>query len=136
MGFLDFAQAKDARDLVYNTPTDELTPEHKAKVSHELLGGAAAFEAMHVWEQEQRKEGKPVKHGLAKEALAALAAAEVDKVAESKGLDFVDREKAKTHASQQAESLYDAHYGDKEVYDPTEHEIHETMRHQEPVQEL
>jgi len=99
---------------VYNT--DEITEEHKAKFSHELIGGAAAWEAMHLWEKEQRKEGKQVSHGFAKEALAALAAAEVDKVAESKGLDFVDRERAKHHAKKQAEDLYDKQYGGQENY--------------------
>lgn len=73
---------------------------------------------MHLWEKEQRKEGKEVKHGFAKEALAALAAAEVDKVAETKGLDFIDRERAKHHAKKQAEELYERQYGDKESYNP------------------
>ena len=34
-------------------------------MSHELLGSAAAFEGMRLWEQNQRKEGKPVEHGRA-----------------------------------------------------------------------
>lgn len=40
---------------------------------------------------------------MAKELLAGLAAAEVDKLAESKGLNWLDREKAKHQAQQQAE---------------------------------
>lgn len=57
-------------------------------------------------------------HGLAKELLAAVAGAEVDKLAETKGLDFVDKERAKHHAKKQAEQLYDQQYGDMDQYDP------------------
>lgn len=32
---------------------------------------------------------------------------QVDKLAETKGMDYLDREKAKRHAKQQAENLYD-----------------------------
>lgn len=131
MGFFDFGlyslppstsiltpptdDARAARDHVYQ---DEYSDDHKAKLSHELIGGAAAFEAMHLWESKQRREGKEVSHGFAKEALAALAGAEADKLFETKGLDFLDREKTKRHAKRQAEELYDRQYGDKECYDP------------------
>jgi hypothetical protein len=54
--------------------------------------------------------GKPVSHQFAKELLVGFAGAEVDKLAETKGLDFIDREKAKHQAKQQAEHLYDEHY--------------------------
>ncbi len=104
--------AKDARDEVYDG-----TP-HESKLSHELIGSAAAFEGMRLWEQHQRKEGKTVNHGVAKELLAAAVGFEVDKLVETKGLDFVDRERAKHHAKQQAEHLYDEHYGREEHYDP------------------
>ncbi|KAK1761015.1 hypothetical protein QBC47DRAFT_368832 [Echria macrotheca] len=116
MGFFDFAEAKSARDEVYDTP--EYSDEHKSKFSHELVGGAAAFEAMHLWEKQQRKEGNEVNHGFAKEALAALAGAETDKLFETKGLDFIDREKAKHHAKEQVQDLYDQQYGDKDSYRP------------------
>lgn len=91
---------------------------HESHLSHELIGGAAAFEAMHLFENQQRKEGKTVSHGFAKEMLAAVAGAEVDKLAETKGLDFLSKEKAKHHAKKQAEDLYDQHYGDMQEYDP------------------
>ena len=52
------------------------------------------------------------------ELLAAAVGFEVDKLAETKGLDFVDRERAKHHAKKQAEQLYDEHYGGQEQYDP------------------
>ncbi|KAK5662963.1 hypothetical protein OQA88_6375 [Cercophora sp. LCS_1] len=125
MGFFDFDEAASARDQVYQ---DDYSEEHKAQLSHEVVGGAAAFEAMHLWESKQRKEGKEVSHGFAKEALAALAGAEADRLFETKGLDFVDREKAKHHARRQAEELYDRQYGDRDNYNPREVEVHETMR--------
>lgn len=62
--------------------------------------------------------GEVVKHQFAKEALAGLAAAEVDKLVETKGLDAIDREKAKHHAKKQAEHLYDEQYGHHDHYDP------------------
>ena len=36
---------------------------------------------------------------------------QVDKLAETKGMDYLDREKAKRHAKQEAENLYDQNYG-------------------------
>jgi len=54
--------------------------------------------------------GKPVSHQFAKELLVGIAGAEVDKLAETKGMDFVDREKAKHHAKENAEQMYDEHY--------------------------
>lgn len=43
--------------------------------------------------------GKPVSHAFAKEAIAGLAGAEVDKLAETKGMDEYDRERAKHSVS-------------------------------------
>lgn len=40
---------------------------------------------------------------MAKELMAGFAGAFIDREVESKGLDFVDREKAKYHARQQIE---------------------------------
>jgi hypothetical protein len=104
--------AKEARDEVYDGQP------HESKLSHELIGSAAAFEGMRLWEKKQREEGKTVNHGLAKELLAAAVGFEVDKLVETKGLDFIDRERAKHHAKKQAEELYDQHYGGQDQYDP------------------
>ncbi len=62
--------------------------------------------------------GKPVEHAFAKEALAGLAAGEVDKLAETKGMDFVDRERAKHAARENVNNMYDQHYGGQDNYDP------------------
>lgn len=77
---------------------------------------------MHLWEKRQRKEGKPVNHGLAKEVLAAMAGAEADKLFErSRGkreMEGVDREEARRHAVRQVEGMYDDHYGGGGQWDP------------------
>ncbi|KAE8216307.1 hypothetical protein CF327_g474 [Tilletia walkeri] len=104
MGFF----GSDSHEQVYNQ--FDGSEEHKGKLSHELIGGAAAFEAMRAYEQHEASEGKPANHALAKEILAGFAGAEVDKLFETKGLDFLDREKAKRHAKQEAEQAYDNQY--------------------------
>ena len=43
---------------------------------------------------------------------------EVDKLAETKGMDFYDKEKAQHHAKKGAEKMYDDHYGDMDQYNP------------------
>lgn len=62
--------------------------------------------------------GKQVSHQFAKELLAGFAGAEVDKLAETKGADFIDREQAKRQAKERAHDLYDQHYGGQDGYDP------------------
>ncbi|ODO07391.1 hypothetical protein L198_00970 [Cryptococcus wingfieldii CBS 7118] len=102
MGLFDaFNNDASGRDQVYNI--DSNNEEHKAKLSHELIGGAAGFEAMRAYEKHQAANGKPANHAFAKELLAGFASAEVDKLFETKGLDAYDREEAKRHAKQQAE---------------------------------
>ncbi|THV65771.1 hypothetical protein D6D19_08426 [Aureobasidium pullulans] len=104
-------ESSDAYDQAYND-------NHEGKLSHEILAGGASFAAMHAFEERQRKEGKPVNHEFAKELIASFAGAEVDKLVETKGLDYVDKEKAKHQAKQNAERLYDEQYGQYDQYDP------------------
>ena len=69
--------------------------------------------------------GKPVSHAFAKELLAGFAAAEVDKLAETKGEDWFDREKTKHQAKRNAERMYDEHYIDgqnADRYNPNEYD--------------
>lgn len=82
---------------------------------------------MRLYNQKAEREGRKDDHAFAKEILAGIAGASVDGkftrtrsirwmtrlylifaigLVESKGLDFVDREKAKRHAEKQAEELY------------------------------
>ena len=58
-------------------------------------------------------------HAFAKELLAGFVGAEVDKLAETKGEDWFDRERAKHEAKKRAENMYDDHYGDQDQYDPS-----------------
>ena len=51
--------------------------------------------------------GEEVSHGFAKEMLAGFAGAGVDRIAETKGADFIDKEKAKHEAKQKSAELYD-----------------------------
>jgi hypothetical protein len=92
--------------------------EHEAKFSHELIAGAASFEAVKLFEDRQRREGKPVSHAFAKEMLAGIAGGEVDKLIETKGLDYIDRDQAKRDAGERAQLSYDHHYGQQEEWHP------------------
>ncbi|BGP33841.1 hypothetical protein JCM10296v2_005647 [Rhodotorula toruloides] len=60
-------------------------------------------QAQKAYAQHCQREGKPESHQKARELLAAFAAAEADKIFETKGLDFLDREEAKRQARQHAE---------------------------------
>lgn len=57
--------------------------------------------------------GHPDEHAQAKEILAGAIGFFVDREVETKGLDFIDREKAKRHAQQQAEQELSNQYGDR-----------------------
>ncbi|KAK4501723.1 hypothetical protein PRZ48_007532 [Zasmidium cellare] len=108
-----FDEARDNYQQTYES-------DNKAEFSHELLAGGASFAAFKVFEDHQRKEGKPVSHQFAKELLAGFAGAEVDRLAETKGADYIDREKAKHEAKRRSEELYDQHYGGQDQYDPNQ----------------
>jgi hypothetical protein len=66
----------------------------------------------------QPQSGQQVSHGFAKEMLAGIVGAEVDKLAETKGMDEYDRIEAKRHAERSAGNMYDQHYRDADQYDP------------------
>ncbi|KAF8955977.1 hypothetical protein BDZ97DRAFT_1672438 [Flammula alnicola] len=74
-------------------------PHHKSQLSHELIAAAASYEAMKAYQQHCEKNGKPASHAQAIEILAALSGAFIDHIAETKGLDFVDSQKAKHHGT-------------------------------------
>ncbi|RPD67153.1 hypothetical protein L226DRAFT_565900 [Lentinus tigrinus ALCF2SS1-7] len=102
MGFFssDSDQAQ-AYDQVVNAP-------HKAELSHELIAAAASYEAAKAYENHCEREGKPESHEKAKEIMAGFAGAFIDRMVETKGLDFVDRERAKRHAQTQVEEVVTA----------------------------
>ncbi|KAG2359955.1 hypothetical protein BDR07DRAFT_1360570 [Suillus spraguei] len=80
----------DAYNQVNNAP-------HKAKLSHELIAAAASYEAMKAYNAHCEKNGKPASHDKAKEIMAGFAGAFIDHLVETKGLDLMDRQKAKHH---------------------------------------
>ncbi|KAF7965984.1 hypothetical protein HWV62_7130 [Athelia sp. TMB] len=95
MGWFDNSNADQ-----YNSDVDNLQQHQPSKV-HELIGGAAAYEAAKAYEDHCAANGQPPSHAKAKEVLAGLAGAFVDREVETRGLDFVDREEAKRQARQQ-----------------------------------
>lgn len=49
--------------------------------------------------------GQPPSHAKAKEIMAGFAGAFVDREVETRGLDFIDKEKAKYHAQQNIDQV-------------------------------
>ncbi|KAF2269470.1 EXS-domain-containing protein [Lojkania enalia] len=124
-GWGETSDSEDSYERVYNNDQFE---EHKSSLGHEIIAGGAAFAGFKAFEDHQRREGKPVSHAFAKEMLAGFAAAEVDKLAETKGEDWFDREKAKREAKRNAEHMYDEHYVQgqgADQYDPNQYSRHE-----------
>lgn len=116
--------SQQAHDQVYNQDGGYDNPDNQAKFSHELVAGAASFEGFKLFEDHQRKEGKPVSHQFAKELLAGFVGGEVDKLAETKGMDAYDRERAHHQAKENARGMYDQHYIDghgADNYDPNQY---------------
>ncbi|KAH9467078.1 hypothetical protein H4Q26_000687 [Puccinia striiformis f. sp. tritici PST-130] len=77
-------------------------------ISHELISGAAAYEAAKSWEDHKKRNGEPEDHAKAKEIAAGIAGAFVDRMVETHGLDYIDREKAKREARERVESAIDS----------------------------
>ncbi|CAE6464037.1 unnamed protein product [Rhizoctonia solani] len=97
--FSDDSSQAQAYDQFNNT---NLQP-HQADWVHELIAGAAAFEAAKAYENHVAENGQPADHATAKELLAGFTGAFVDREVETRGLDFIDRERAKSQAKEQAE---------------------------------
>ncbi|KAJ7129595.1 hypothetical protein C8R44DRAFT_777181 [Mycena epipterygia] len=95
------ASDKEAYEQVIDVNPDN--EEHKARLSHELMAGAAAYEAAKKYEEHVAKNGKPDSHAKAKELIAAFSGAFIDRMVETKGLDAIDKEKAKHEAKKRAE---------------------------------
>ncbi|KAG2187947.1 hypothetical protein INT44_000697 [Umbelopsis vinacea] len=100
MGFLDNFQG-------HHEEVSNASHEHKGHFSHELIAGAASFAAVKAWEDKNKRDGKPANHALAKQMLAGFAGAEIDKLIETKGLNHLDREKAKREAQHNVEKYYE-----------------------------
>eukprot|EP00271_Cylindrocystis_brebissonii_P000223 TRINITY_DN1026_c0_g1_i1.p1 TRINITY_DN1026_c0_g1~~TRINITY_DN1026_c0_g1_i1.p1 ORF type:complete len:114 (-),score=32.45 TRINITY_DN1026_c0_g1_i1:745-1086(-) len=105
-----WGDAEKHNDTVYNSSGEDLK-QHDASFVHELIAGAAGFEALRAYDQHEAANGKPQSYALFKELLAGFAAAEVDKLVETKGMDYIDAQAAKKKAVEQAHSLADEKYG-------------------------
>ncbi|KZP09759.1 hypothetical protein FIBSPDRAFT_963708 [Athelia psychrophila] len=84
---------------------------HEGSLGHEAIAGAAGFAAMRAYESHLRATGETPSHPLMKEMLAGIASAEVDKLIETKGLNAIDRHKAKKQAEEHAHALAEQRYG-------------------------
>jgi hypothetical protein len=73
----------------------QVTGGHSAKLTHEHHAAAASYEAAKAYEKQVQNNGKPANHSKAVEHRAALTGGFVDRIAETKGMDALDKEKAK-----------------------------------------
>ena len=105
MGFFGRREAREAYDQVYGGGR----PHHE--VSHELLAGAAGFEAMRLYEHHREREGIVEHHELGKEMLAGFAAAEIDKHFADDRYGHLSRHEAKRLAREQADYLWQQQHG-------------------------
>ncbi|KDQ14865.1 hypothetical protein BOTBODRAFT_55064 [Botryobasidium botryosum FD-172 SS1] len=96
MGIMDFFHKGSNPAQAYD---QYQSTEHKSSLSHEAIAAAAAFEGAKAYEKHVAKNGKPQSHDEAKAIFAAGAAAFIDREAETKGLDFIDKEKTKREAT-------------------------------------
>lgn len=127
MDFLSSFQSfghDDAHNHYQNVYHSE-SHHHKGSLGHEAIAGAAGFAAMRAYESHLRASGQQPSHALMKEILAGIAAAEVDKLVETKGLDYVDRHKAKKLAEKQAHELADQRYSGGTGYEYVQGQGHE-----------
>ncbi|KAM0800193.1 hypothetical protein BDR22DRAFT_852105 [Usnea florida] len=107
-GFDDASQAHN--DVYGQDGPQPDEPDNQGHFSHELLAGAAGFEAMRKYQQHEQANGVAENHTFAKDILAGFAGGEADKLVETKGEDFYDREKLKRDAQQNASQYYDQQY--------------------------
>ncbi|KAF9240219.1 hypothetical protein BU15DRAFT_74136 [Melanogaster broomeanus] len=98
---IDLSRLITDRDLkVVNAP-------HQAKLSHELIAPAASYEATKAYEEHQEKNGKPASHAKAKEA--AASGFFIDRMVETKGLDYNGKAKAKHEAKERHNQHYETY---------------------------
>ncbi|KAF7327785.1 hypothetical protein MKEN_00358300 [Mycena kentingensis (nom. inval.)] len=113
-----YDQARTFHPLLSSTSScsfpSQFSGSHKTEVSHQLLAGAASFFAAREYEKYCEKQGKPQTHADAKALIAGFAGAFVDREVETRGLDFIDKEKAKYDAHHAAsEKVKEMHYSDE-----------------------
>jgi len=126
MGWFDSADSHPRQDdynQVQNWGNGDFEEKHKASKLDEVLAGGASYAAARKYENTYDPNGN---HKEAKEVLAGFAGAFVDHEFESRGLDFIDSEKAKYGAKkaarQQVQDDYNQQHNldgsDDAPYDP------------------
>ncbi|KAI7860605.1 hypothetical protein BDC45DRAFT_563765 [Circinella umbellata] len=101
---IPYEQAAEVHRQVYNEPT-----ERKAHLSHQLIAGAAAYEAVKAYGRHQEGKGEEFNHSFIKKSVAAIAAAQIVKFAEEHDWSSKDKEEA----TRQAEAAAN-HYSQRE----------------------
>ncbi|KAI6165729.1 hypothetical protein EDD17DRAFT_1552739 [Pisolithus thermaeus] len=66
MGLLDFFSSHEDSYNQYNSGDLQ---HHEASLSHELIAGAASYEAAKAYEQHVARNGQPTSHAQAKEIM-------------------------------------------------------------------
>jgi hypothetical protein len=75
--------------MTFILPSQFQQSDNKAELSHEVISGAAAYEAMKAYEKHCEQNGKPQSHAEAKEILAGIAGAFIDREFETRGVRYV-----------------------------------------------
>jgi len=83
---------------------DEAVGHHSVNLTHAAIAAAASFAAAKAYEDHQAKNGKMDDHAKAKEFLAASAAGFIEAIVEKKGLEAIDKAKAKRDAQKSVEA--------------------------------
>ncbi|MCJ1394228.1 hypothetical protein MMC18_007106 [Xylographa bjoerkii] len=81
--------------------------DNQPSFTHELIAGAASYEAAKAYENHCAANGDPGSHQEAKEIAAGFSGAFIDREVETRGLDYIDREKAKRMAQDQNNQAID-----------------------------
>ncbi|KAF8343487.1 hypothetical protein F5887DRAFT_328499 [Amanita rubescens] len=100
----------DHNDDHHNDYKSVSDAQHKAKLSHQVIAGAAAYEAAKAYNDHCEKNGNPNNHAKAMEIFAGLSGVIIDRLVETKGLDYLDKKKAQKEAEDYAKSHFDKHY--------------------------
>ncbi|MCJ1473882.1 hypothetical protein MMC13_002537 [Lambiella insularis] len=87
--------------------SQQLQSDNQASFTHELIAGAASYEAAKAYENHCNQNGDPGSHEEAKEIAAGFAGAFIDREAETRGMDLYDKEKAKRMAREQTDQAID-----------------------------
>ncbi|KAI9492018.1 ricin B lectin domain-containing protein [Zychaea mexicana] len=103
---IPYEQAAEVHREVYTEPT-----ERKAHLSHQLIAGAAAFEAVKAYRRHQEAKGEDFNHGFLKQSVAALAATQIVKYAEEHDWSSKDKEEATRQAQTAADHYCAREFG-------------------------